>query len=149
MFRSALATGTLLVGFMLSSPLQAGDFSRFLDLDIEDVAEMRGNLGRMMRSPDRAITELKQTLGDDDELDVDERLLAAPGKQNRSQGGGRQAIVASSKAVKRAVAKEIGPEQPAAVQGTSDPVPQPKTRSANCLRFVPIASTTISIDCSE
>jgi hypothetical protein len=156
MTRLALAAASLLVGLAIAGPTQAGSLGQYLGLDEDDfeVSELSSDLGRMVRSPDRAFADLKRALGQKSELgaakqfmdeDDDEMPIRVQPRQNRS-------MVASSKAVKGSVTQEKSSEQvtqamPAPASASVSP--QSKERSVNCIRFVPSASTTISIDCEE
>jgi hypothetical protein len=153
MTRLALAAASLLVGLAIAGPTQAGSLGQYLDLDEGDfeVSELSSDLGRMVRSPDRAFTDLKRALGQRSELgaakqfmdeDDDEMPIRVQPRQNRS-------MVASSKAVKRSVTQEKSSEPLMAEPSSSTLSQQPKAGSLNCIRFVPSASTTISVDCAD
>jgi hypothetical protein len=153
MTRLALAAASLVVGLAAVSPVQAIDLSRFADFDPEDVeiSELAPEIRRMVRTPSRAtqaMRDLKEALGDEEEFATVRQLLnEATGepKAKRMMPSQPRATVASSKAVKQNVKEVKAPEPATAGSGAAGG--QTSSRSVNCTKFVPYASTTIPMDC--
>jgi len=149
MTRLALAAASLLVGLAVAGPAQAIDLSRFADFDLEDVeiSELAPEIRKMVRSPSRSMKDLKEALGEEEELaTVRQMLEEATGEPKRAKPRQAKSQVASSKAVKQNV-KEVKGAEPAAVEDKSATGQPSNGRSVHCTRYVPSASTTIAAEC--
>lgn len=151
MTRLALVAASLLVGLAAVSPVQAIDLSRLADFDPEDmeISELAPEIHKMVRNPAtarRAMKDLEEALEDDEDLAPLHGLVKeAVGQPKRAKRRPAQSMVASAKAVKGNV-KEVKATEPAVV-GNQSASGRSSSRSVNCTKFVPYASTTIPVDC--
>ncbi len=157
MSRLTLAAAALFIGIAASNPSQAGDFSRYLDIEDMDVDEIASRVPGIGKGGDLGNLMGLIEGGDEDELKALRDMLArTPGAkrtQPRQTSTPRQApsqtqsIVASTKTVKPSSKTTKSDTALVADEGKAASPPASSAKSVSCTKFVPAAGMTISIDC--
>ena len=157
MSRLTLAAAALFIGLAASHPSQAGDFSRYLDLEDVDVDEIASSVPGVGRGG-----ELRNLMGmiengDEDDLEAVRDMLArTPGLKRalprqtstpRQTPSKTQSMVASTKTVKSSSKTTTPGTTAAADEDKAASPPASNAKSVTCTKFVPAAGMTIAIDC--
>jgi hypothetical protein len=157
MSRLTLAAAALFIGLAVSHPSQAGDFSRYLDLEDVDVNEIASRVPGVGRGGEvRDLMGLIEN-GDEDELKaVRDMLSRTPGAKQalprqtstpRQTPRKAQSMVASTKTVKPSSKATTPGTTLATDEGKAEAPPASSAKSVSCTKFVPAAGMTIAIDC--